>query len=210
MHSAKAHAPFRADDPAKAGSTVPSVTELLAELAAGRDGAAAELLPVIYDELRSIAAAQMSRLRPGDTVQPTALVHEAYVKLLGESPAAAFEGRRHFFGAAAQAMRELIVDHVRRKSAQKRGGGQRPETLDDVAEWRLPSSAGSAVEDVLALDGALAALERLHPRQAQVVVMRYFGGLSEPEVAEALGVTPRTVERDWRFARAWLHAALSA
>ncbi|WP_437992426.1 ECF-type sigma factor [Sorangium sp. So ce145] len=180
------------------------VTRMLGEIAAGRREAAGELLPVVYGELRKLAAAQLSRLRPGETLQPTALVHEAYLRLVGAADPG-WNGRGHFFGAAAQAMRELIVDHVRRRSAAKRGSGRRPAELDaafDVASGDL------GLEDVLAVDAALKRLEGAHPRKAQVVVMRYFGGLSEEESAEALGVTARTVERDWRFARAFLHEAL--
>lgn len=181
------------------------VTRILSELAAGRPQAAAELLPAVYAELRRLAGAQMSRLRPGETLQPTALVHEAYLKLVGASDPG-WNGRGHFFGAAAQAMREIIVDHVRRKSAGKRGGGRPNEDLD--AAFSVCAS-DLALDDVLAVDAALTRLEAEHPRKAQVVVMRYFGGLSEDEIAEALQVTTRTVEREWRFARAYLHEALS-
>lgn len=185
------------------------VTRLLDELAAGRPHGldeAADLLSVVYDELRRLAAAQLGRLRPGQTLQPTALVHEAYLKLVGDADPG-WNGRGHFFGAAAQAMREIIVDHIRRKSAVKRGGGRPHHALDEA----VAISAGDLQpEEALAVDEALKRLEVEHPRQAKVVVMRYFAGLTEAEIAEALGVTPRTVERDWRFARAYLHAILSA
>jgi RNA polymerase sigma factor (TIGR02999 family) len=181
------------------------MTRMLGDLAAGRPEAAGELLPVVYGELRKLAAAQMARLRPGETLQPTALVHEAYLKLVGQADPG-WNGRGHFFGAAAQAMREIIVDHVRRKSAAKRGAGRPNEDLDAAFDV---SADGLDLEDVLAVDAALGRLEAEHPRKAKVVVMRYFGGLSEEEIAEALGVTTRTVEREWRFARAYLHEALS-
>lgn len=181
------------------------VTLLLQDVAAGDARAGAELLPLVYQELRRLAAAQMARLRPGQTLQPTALVHEAWVKLVGSTDPG-WNGRGHFFGAAAQAMREIIVDHVRQKTAQKRGGGQLHEEVD--AAFALAVD-GMAAADVLALDAALAALEQDHPRKAQVVVMRYFGGYSVPEIAEGLGLTTRTVEREWRFARAFLHEMLS-
>lgn len=181
------------------------LTRMLSEAAAGKPQAAAELLPIVYAELRKLAAAQMARLRPGETLQPTALVHEAYLKLVGQSDPG-WNGRGHFFGAAAQAMRELMVDHIRRKSAHKRGGGRPNEELDAAI---LVPSAELGAEDVLAIDGALQQLEAEHPRKAQVVVMRYFGGLSEEEIAEALGVTTRTVEREWRFARAYLYELLN-
>jgi RNA polymerase sigma factor (TIGR02999 family) len=184
-----------------------AVTQMLDDIAAGRREAAAELLPVVYGELRKLAAAQMARLRPGQTLQPTALVHEAYLKLVGEADPR-WNGRGHFFGAAAQAMRELIVDHVRRKAAGKRGGGRAPEPLDAAVADIAAGAGDLGPEDVLAVDAALERLEAEHPRKAQVAVMRYFGGLSEQEIAEALGVTTRTVEREWRFARAFLHEVL--
>jgi RNA polymerase sigma factor (TIGR02999 family) len=180
------------------------LTRLLDEVAAGDARAAEQLLPAVYGELRRLAAAQMAHLRPGQTLQPTALVHEAYLKLVGRSDPG-WNGRGHFFGAAAQAMREIIVDQYRRKSAQKRGGGQVPDELDAafaVAEDDLPA------EDVLAIDTALSGLEVEHPRRARVVTMRYFAGMTVEEIADALDVTPRTVEREWRFARAWLHQKL--
>ena len=181
------------------------VTRVLAELAAGRPEAAADLLPAVYDELRRVAHAQMARLRPGETLQATALVHEAYLAVVGKADPG-WNGRGHFFGAAAQAMREIIVAHVRRKSAQKRGDGRRPEELDAAITVAAPDLG---IEDVLAVDAALRQLEAAHPRPARVVVMRYFGGLTDEETAEALGVTVRTVERDFRFARAYLHDLLS-
>jgi RNA polymerase sigma factor (TIGR02999 family) len=180
------------------------VTRLLEDLAAGRQQAAGELLPLVYAELRKLAAAQMARLRPGETLQPTALVHEAYLELCGKSDPG-WSGRGHFFGAAAQAMREIIVSSVRRKSAQKRGGG-RPNVDLDAARG-MPAD-GLDADEVLAIDAAVTRLQAEHPRKAQVVVMRYFGGLSEEEIAQALGVTARTVEREWRFARAYLHDLL--
>ena len=181
------------------------VTRLLDEVVAGRSQAASDLLPLVYAELRRLARAQMARLRPGETLQPTALVHEAYLKLVGSADPG-WSGRGHFFGAAAQAMRELIVDHIRRKSAVKRGGGLPKLELDSA---NAVAAAAPGLEDALAVDVALARLEAEHPRRAKVVVMRYFGGLTEEEIAEALGVTVRTVEREWRFARAYLCGALS-
>jgi RNA polymerase sigma factor (TIGR02999 family) len=167
----------------------------------------AELLAELYRELRRLAGAQLARLRPGQTLQPTALVHEAWLKLAGEGDPG-WNGRAHFYGAAARAMREILIDHVRRRTADKRGGGHAPLRLETGAE--LAAEAGAPLEDVLAIDRALSALERDHPRPAQIVALRYFGGLTMEEAAAALGVTTRTAERDWRLARALLARALAA
>lgn len=176
------------------------VSVILRSLAAGEAAAGDELLPVVYAELRALAAAQMARLRPGQTLQPTALVHEAYLKLVGEADPG-WNGRGHFFGAAAQAMREIVVDHVRRKTAQKRGGGRAHAELDAAI---AVAADGLPADEVLAIHAAIGELEAVHPRKAEVVVMRFFGGLEVAEIAAALGTTTRTVERDLRFARAFL------
>jgi RNA polymerase sigma factor (TIGR02999 family) len=176
------------------------VTLILRDFASDQAVAAVELLPIVYAELRALAGAQMARLRPGQTLQPTALVHEAYLKLVGGADPG-WNGRGHFFGAAAQAMRELIVDHIRRKAAAKHGGGKVHEELDvDLAA----GADGLPAEEVLAIHEGIRKLEAEHPRKAEVVVMRFFGGLSVEEIAAALGTTTRTVERDLRFARAYL------
>jgi RNA polymerase sigma factor (TIGR02999 family) len=172
---------------------------------AGPTARADALLPLLYPELRKLAGALMARLPPGQTLQPTALVHEAFEKLVVRGdPGWNSEG--HFFAAAAQAMRELIVDNHRRKAALKRGGDQRRVTFDEAIDLAEPDFDGV---DVVMLHEALEALAVRHPRKAQTVVMRYFGGLSEQETAEGLGVACRTVERDFRFARAWLHKELT-
>jgi RNA polymerase sigma factor (TIGR02999 family) len=177
---------------------------MLAEAANGDEKAAAALFPAVYAELRRLAAGQMARLRPGQTLQPTAVVHEAYFKLVGgDDPG--WASRAHFFGAASQAMREILVDHVRRRTAAKRGGGRPNEELTGEMG---PAIAGAALEDVLAVHDALKRLEAEHPRRGKIVLMRYFGGLSEQEIADALGITTRTVEREWRFARAYLHGVI--
>ncbi len=170
--------------------------------AAGRGEAAAaeQLLPLMYEELVALARSRMSRLPPGDTLQPTALVHEAYLRLVGEEDPG-WEGRRHFFGAAARAMRNILVDRARAKGAVKRGGDRRRVgDLDglDAALLQTP------VEDVLALDEALDRLEREDARKAQIVMLRFFAGLASARIAELLGISLPTVERDWRYARAWL------
>jgi RNA polymerase sigma factor (TIGR02999 family) len=182
------------------------VTLILDDLVSGRSDAASELLPIVYAELRAVAAAQMARLRPGQTLQPTALVHEAYLKLVrGRDPG--WQGRGHFFGAAAQAMREIIVDHVRRKAAAKRGGGRLadPGDLEAAAAGLAPAEGGGGAEEVLAVHAAVDALRAVHGRRADVVVMRFFGGFTVEEIAEAQGTTARTVDRDLRFARAFLY-----
>jgi RNA polymerase sigma factor (TIGR02999 family) len=169
-----------------------------------RDGRV--LLQELYAELRKLAEARLRRLRPGQTLQPTALVHEAYLRLMNTNEPA-WNGRAHFFGAAAQAMRDILVDNARRKLALKRGGGQ--ERVDDAVtiaddEGNLQLSA----EDLLALHEALEKLQREHPHAAELVLLRYFGGLSMAEIADMQGEPLRTVERKWTFARTWLKRAL--
>jgi RNA polymerase sigma factor (TIGR02999 family) len=168
-------------------------------------GATSEYFSAVYAELRRIAVARLARLAPGQTLQPTALVHEAYLKLAG-SDDGVWDSSAHFFGAAAQAMREIIVDHVRRRSAKKRGRGVSRDPFESGFEL---ASGALPVDDVLAIDSALRELEREHPRKANVVVMRYFAGMSTEQIAEALEVTTRTVEREWRFARALLAESLA-
>lgn len=179
------------------------VTELL-QAAAGGDGQAAEaLLPLIYSELRAMAAARMAGQLAGQTLQPTALVHEAYIKLLG-SRSVNWAGRRSFFGAAAMAMRDILVDMYRRRAAAKRGGGWQQVDLDaaDQGEELSP-------ELVLALNDALDRLEEQYPRPAEVVRLRFFAGLSRAETAAVLEVSEKAVERDWTLAKAWLRRALA-
>lgn len=178
---------------------------LLSAAQRGDRDAAEQLLPLVYRELRNLARARMARLPSGHTLQPTALVHEVYLELLGGA-APRFEDRAHFFGIAARAMRDLLVEHYRKKRARKRGGDRArvdPEALDE-----LPDGIATPAEDLIALDTALRCLEAENPRAAEVVHLSYFVGLTHQEIGELLGVTTRTVERDWRFARAWLHQAL--
>lgn len=179
------------------------VTVVLRAAAAGDSQAARNLLPLVYDELRRLARARMGHMEPGQTLQPTALVHEAYIKLLGDVDPG-WDGRGHFFAAAANAMRQIVVDQARRKGSQKRGGDKHRVELGPETPVILPPA-----ENVIALDDALAALESHAPRQAQVVTMRYFAGLTMEEAAAALGVSIGTVERDWRYAKVWLHDRLS-
>ena len=163
---------------------------------------AGELFPLVYAELRRIAAREMRRERPGRTLQTTALVHEAYLRLLKDT-SLSFENRAHFLGIAARAMREILIEHARGRAARKRGGGAVRLTLDDLA---APVAAPSV--DVLALDEALERLARFDERHARVVELRYFGGLSVEETAAAMGLSPATVKRAWTLARAWLFREL--
>ncbi len=175
------------------------VTQILAELNQGSDAARAELLRLVYDELRRLATSKMRRERGDHTLQPTALVHEAYIRLLGTREAH-WENRAHFFGAAAEAMRRILVDHARSHQALKRGGGQRPVPLDDD----VAGGSEQGPEEVIAVDAALAKLADVDAQKARVVELRFFGGLGVEETAEALNISPRTVKRDWSFAKAWL------
>ena len=185
------------------------ITQMLHAAAAGDGEAAAALLPRVYRELRSLAAARLRRLPAGQTLQATALVHEAYLALIGRQDPG-WNGRGHFFGAAAQAMREILIDQARRKAALKRGGDLERAALESDELGDIGVAGELPAEDLLALDAAITRLQAEHPDRAQVVVLRYFGGLPEAEIAEVLGVSTRTVERAWRFARAYLHAALSS
>jgi len=176
------------------------VSRLLDAAAVGDRQAAADLLPLVYDELRRLAAAHLAAESPGHTLQPTALVHEAYLRLIGPSDETKWDGRGHFFAAAAQAMRRLLVETARRKRAIKRGGRTRVD-LDEAA-LAIPDTR----EDLLALDEALDRLAAADRQAAELVHLRYFAGLSIPEAAGVLGVSPRTADRLWAYARAWLHA----
>ncbi len=176
---------------------------LALKAAAGDRQAAAELLPLIYDDLRQLARARMARLAPGQTLQPTALVHEAYARVIGGGDPG-WDGRGHFFAAAAQAMRNILVDQARRKAALKHGGGRRRHELEDFDLAIQPPR-----EDILALDEALQRLEADDPRKGRIVNLRYFAGLTAEETAAALDVSVGTVEREWRYIKAWLHTQLA-
>jgi RNA polymerase sigma factor (TIGR02999 family) len=174
------------------------VTQILLALGHGDAQAAGQLLPLVYDELRQLAAQRLAHEDPGQTLQATALVHDAYIRLVGGGDPG-WEGRAHFFAAAAEAMRRILVDNSRRKAAGKRGGRQGRVTLD-----KLDVAAPGPDEDLLALDEALARLETREPDKARLVKLRYFAGLSEGEAAQALGISRATAHRHWRYARAWL------
>lgn len=184
------------------------VTLLLETAAKGGDAlaqASAALLPLVYDELRALARQHLSRTPAGNTLQPTALVHEAFIKLLGSSAdSAGWTSRRHFFGAAANAMRNILVDQARRKSSVKHGGDRDRLSLEEAQPVTdLPITTPPA--RLLALDQALAELERANPRQGEIVMLRFFAGLTAEQTAQALGVSQSTIDREWRFIRAFLH-----
>ena len=189
-----------AEDP-RASSA--AITSLLARAEEGDRQATDELLPLVYEELRQLADRFLAAEKRGATLQPTALVHEAYLRLVG-SDQAGWENRAHFFGAAAQAIRRILIDRARARGAARRGG-ERPLRLDTDAPLAEP---GPSV-DVLALDEALAKLASIDAQKARVVELRFFGGLSVDETAATLGVSASTVARDWVFARTWLHRAMS-
>ena len=186
------------DEPGKDAS----VTDLLIELQEGRPGALDRLVPIVYDELRAIAARYLSRDRGTATLQPTVLVHELYAKLVDQRRTN-WATRSHFFATAALLMRRLIVDHARAALAEKRGGGK-VVTLDDDVEIGLTDTPA----EILRVDDALAELARFDPRQAKVVEMRFFGGLTNELIADALEISVATVKRDWAMARAWLATEL--
>jgi RNA polymerase sigma factor (TIGR02999 family) len=179
-------------------------TRLLNACTQGDPHAAAELLPLVYDELRRLAAANMAREAPGHTLEATALVHEAYLRLVGDRREA-WDNRRHFFAAAAEAMRRILIEQARRKERVRHGGGQKRIDLEEGCSLLEPPS-----DDVLALDEALTRLAALNPARAEVVKLRFFAGLTMPEVAQALGISVPTAERYWAFARTWLYAELKA
>jgi RNA polymerase sigma factor (TIGR02999 family) len=174
------------------------VSAVLQAAQAGDRQVAADLLPLVYAELRELARARLARESPGQTLQPTALVHEAYLRVASETEVT-WEGRQHFFFAAARAMREILVEQARRKAGPKQGGDRRRQELDDACAVLEPPSG-----DVLAVHEALAELEQRDPLEAQIVLLRYFTGLTMDETAAVLGLAERTLDRHWRYTRAWL------
>jgi RNA polymerase sigma factor (TIGR02999 family) len=183
------------------------VTRLLDAAAAGDPTAAAELLPLVYDELRKLAAGHLARERSGQTLQATALVHEAYLRLVGPDRGQSWNGRGHFFGAAARAIRQILVDDARRKAADKRGEGRRPLPLDEAVAVAAPD--GPPAADLVALDQALSDLAAEDPVKARLVELRYFAGLSVEDAAAALDISPATAKRYWVYARSWLYGRLA-
>jgi RNA polymerase sigma factor (TIGR02999 family) len=180
-------------------------SDLLSRATAGDSKAASRLMPLVYDELRRLAASYLRRERPGQTLQATALVNEAYIRLIAER-AHNWQNRTHFLAIAALSMRQILVQRARRRHAAKRGGDPQRITLD---EHLLAADADAGGVDVLALDAALERLASLDLRQAKVVELRYFGGLTVEETAEALSISPATVKRHWTLARAWLRRELT-
>lgn len=177
-------------------------SQLLSDLSHGDAAAAEQLLPLVYDELRALARRLMRQQPAGNSLQPTALVHEAYLRLVDHTRTTEL-GRTHFFNLAAQAMRQVLADHARRRRAAKRGGDRQRVSLGQVAH-----GSSRADVDVVSLDDALTELTELDARQARIVELRYLAGMTVEETATALGVSPRTVQLDWRMARAWLRRRL--
>jgi RNA polymerase sigma-70 factor (ECF subfamily) len=193
------------DSPPRASdaSAVPAAAKTLAELAGGDASAASRLLPIVYDELRALAAEWLKRNRRDHTLQPTALVHEAYLRLVDQTNPH-WQNRAHFYAVAVKAMRQILIDHARRHDAAKRGGNWRRLSLDEAIDAMPMTDV-----DVLALDEALTRLAALNQRQADIVELRFIAGLSVEEAARVLNVSPRTVKFDWRMARAWLSRELT-
>jgi RNA polymerase sigma factor (TIGR02999 family) len=180
------------------------VTKLLSRIESGDRQASSDLLPMVYEELRKLAAARLTSEKPGQTLQATALVHEAYLRLAGGQPAQPWNSSGHFFAAAAEAMRRILVERARKKRRVRHGGEFMRVELDEGA-----AIVGSSDQDLLALNEALDRLERASPPRAQVVKLRYFAGLTVSQTATAMGISVTTAERHWRFAKAWLLAEIS-
>jgi RNA polymerase sigma factor (TIGR02999 family) len=176
------------------------VTRILSAVEQGDPHAAEQLLPLVYEELRQLAAAKFAQEKAGQTLQPTALVHEAYLRLVGAGPAPRWNGRGHFFAAAAEAMRRILVERARKRGRLKRGGDRQRLDLD-----ALPLAVPEVADEFLALDEALADLALKHPDKAELVKLRYFAGLTVAEAAQALGISTSTADRHWTYARAWLY-----
>jgi len=182
------------------------VTRILSAIEEGDPHAAEQLLPLVYEELRKLAARRLAQEKPGQTLDATALVHEAYLRLVGPHVEREFANRGHFFAAAAEAMRRILVDQARRKQSGKRGGDRRRLELDAAAQLMEPDN--QAADDLLALDEALKEFERVEPGKARLVQLRYFAGLSIEDAAHTLGISAATAKRQWIFARSWLYGQL--
>jgi RNA polymerase sigma factor (TIGR02999 family) len=187
------------------GDVMSDITRILSAGEQGDPRAAEQLLLLVYDELRRLAAQKLAVEKPGQTLDATALVHEAYLRLVGGANSVHWDSRGHFFAAAAEAMRRILVEQARRKSRKKHGGGMSRVDLDDAA-----TSPGECNLELLALDEALTRLAAMHPEKAALVKLRYFAGLTMDQAASALKVSPATADRHWAYARAWLHREMSA
>src|SRR5881409_1659358 len=181
------------------------VTRILERVEDGDAKAAEELLPLVYDQLRQLATHKMAAEAPGHTLQPTALVHEAWLRLTGNNPPQQWNSRGHFFSAAAEAMRRILIERARAKARLRRGGGQRPLNLDEVTV-----AVETAPEELLLVDEALDKLAAQDPDKARLVKLRFFSGLTNEEAAAALGISPTTAKRYWTFARAWLYNEITS
>jgi RNA polymerase sigma factor (TIGR02999 family) len=188
----------------EAGATA-TVTRLMNQAGAGDARAAAALLPLVYEQLRRLAERKMRHERPDQTLQATALVHEAYLRLVDETRVCHWDGRWHFFAAAAEAMRRILIDRARQRSRLKRGGGRKRVALDE-----LELTVDQRPEELLALDEALEKLAGTHPQKAQLVKLRYFGGLTIEQAAAALGISTATADRHWAYSKAWLYRHVNA
>jgi RNA polymerase sigma factor (TIGR02999 family) len=182
------------------------VTQILSGIEAGDPHAAAQLLPLVYDELRKLAAQKLAQEKPGQTLQATALVHEAYLRLVGSENEQHWDSRKHFFAAAAEAMRRILIDQARHKHSAKSGGALQRASLDGAAA--LMASQGEPREDLLALDEALQQLEAEAPVKARLVKLRFFAGVSLEDAADMLGISAATAKRYWVYARSWLYGKL--
>lgn len=181
-----------------------TVSTIITEIEAGDKAAASKLLPLVYDELRQLAAYRLANEKPGGSIHPTLLVHDAYIRLVDSDPQKNWNGKSHFFGAAAEAMRRIIIEHARRKRSEKHGGKMKRIGLEFVP----PNDPDDKI-DLLALDEVLKQFEEKWPDKAQIVKLRYFVGMTVQEVADSLGISLSSAERSWVFARAWLHARMT-
>jgi RNA polymerase sigma factor (TIGR02999 family) len=182
-----------------------NVTQILSQIEAGDPAAAEQLLPLVYDELRRLAAAKLAHERPGQTLQATALVHDAYIRLVDAGRSQHWNSRAHFFAAAAEAMRRILVDQARRRNAIKRGGGGQRQDLHESA-----ITTGRPIDELLAVHELLDRLAETDPAAANLVKLRFFGGLNMSEVADVLGISVRSAHDIWTYARSWLHQKMAA
>ncbi len=182
-----------------------NVTRILSQIDSGDPSAAEQLLPLVYEELRKLAAAKLAHEKPGQTLQATALVHEAYLRLVDQKTSQPWDNQRHFFAAAAESMRRILIERARQRQSLKRDGRMKRANLAEIEPAVLPLEC----DDLLGLDEALIRLERQHPRKAELVKLRFFAGLTTAQAAQALGVSVATADNDWAYARSWLRVEMS-